>query len=242
MAKDLIRRCVNKNMEQSERKALWITPVWNWGQGVTRFFEIERHSTGPYRKGREAVQKGQMLILQSKSLFKDYSQHFSPENITQYSLGCFSFSQIQRNPFVWMCHLQRTFVTKMDVPQHSNINLANHQGIVEELWILKFDGLYLSSVKASLPGCWCCLWKGRVEMEFNTSLEVYCLEGNWEYLESHSEWRATKMRFLTACWPNTFGWAFWVLSSKWGSTFQNFQKGGTFQLFFFMSWFDQWFC
>ena len=109
-----------------------------------------------------------------------------------------------------MCHLQGTFVTKMDVPQRSNINLANHQGIVEELWILKFHGLYLSSVKASLPGCWCCLWKGRVEMEFNTSLEVYCLEGNWEYLESHSEWRATKMRFLTACWPNTFGWAFWV--------------------------------
>lgn len=72
----------------------------------------------------------------------------------------------------------------MDVPRHSNINLANHQGILEELWIFKFDGFYLSSVKASLPGCWCCLWKGRVEMEFNTSLEVYCLEGNWEYLQS----------------------------------------------------------
>lgn len=113
----------------------------------------------------------------------------------------------------------------MDVPRHSNINLANHQGILEELWIFKFDGFYLSSVKASLPGCWCCLWKGRVEMEFNTSLEVYCLEGNWEYLQSRMKSYQNEIpdcmltkHFLPfwAFWA--FGWAFWILNSTWGKT------------------------
>lgn len=56
------------------------------------------------------------------------------------------------------------------------------------------------------------------------------------------EWRATKMRFLTACWPNTFclserfellakRFEFWAQNEE-KHTLENFQKGGTFQQLF----------
>ena len=74
--------------------------------------------------------------------------------------------------------------------QHSNINLANHQGIMEELWIHELDGFITSLlVKASLPGGVDGVEGGRWSSRLFGGLLFAKEVRNWEFVKqkSHSE-------------------------------------------------------
>ena len=132
--------------------------------------------------------------------------HLLPQNVT----------------FQWMCHLQ-----------HSNINLANHQGIMEELWIHELDGFRLHYPRG--------VWKWRVDggvQDWRVDGLLFAKEvRNWEFVKqkSHSEWSAAKMRFPNCMLAQHFFCFFLsVLSSKMSSkthTWTFSRKVEEFQLF-----------